>query len=150
MGDASKNFDFAEFTRSETAVRLGLSNDPLPEHEANLRSLTIPFCQRVRDKVNCPITVTSGYRSPAVNKAVGGVPNSAHALGLAADISASGMTAGTLARLIASDPELMADADQIIAEISRAVVHVAVGGELRGQVLTQAKGPGTAFKAGVV
>src|SRR5690349_2264802 len=113
MGDLTKNFSWAEFTASDTAERLGIDNDPLPAHESHIRDKLAPMCQRIRDKTGRSIHIMSGYRNPQVNKAVGGVSNSAHALGYAADIVCSGMTATALAKLIAGDSDLMADIDQL-------------------------------------
>lgn len=58
----------------------------------NLRELTYVLSM-MRLLVGCPIVVTSGYRSTDVNKVVGGVPNSAHLFGRAADIKCSRSTA---------------------------------------------------------
>jgi len=123
---------------------------PLPEHETRIRTLLAPFCQKVRDRAGCAIHITSGYRNPEVNKAVGGVSNSDHALGYAADITASGMTAKALAQVIAGDKDLMADADQVILETSRNIVHVSVNPRKRHQLLTQRHGAGTPFDLGIV
>lgn len=83
----SANFTLAEFTRSDAAKRLGLRNDPTPQHLANLFK-TAAGMQAVRAILGGhPINVTSAYRNPAVNKAVGGVANSDHALGWAVDFN---------------------------------------------------------------
>lgn len=150
MGDVTADFSMQEFLKSATAERLGLSNYPLPEHEENLRNVTIPLFQRIRDKLNAPIIITSGYRSPVVNKTVGGVANSAHALGLAGDASTPAMTAEAFAQFIAADTDLMADIDQVILESSRAVVHIGAGPEKRHQVFSQTGAAGTPFDAGIV
>ena len=81
----SPHFALSEFTRSDTAARLGLRNDPTPQHLANLFKVASGM-ERVRAALgDRAIIVTSAYRNPAVNKAVGGVPNSDHALGWAVD-----------------------------------------------------------------
>ena len=87
MRDLSEHFTFAELTASTTAKRLGLNNIP---DGAALYQLTklAEMLERVRAKLGVPVTVTSAYRSPAVNKAVGGRTSSDHCKGMAADIVA--------------------------------------------------------------
>ena len=81
------HFSLSEMTRSSTAASRGLDNTPTPEALQRLE-LTAQMLERVRAHLRVPITVTSGYRSRAVNEAVGGVTSSDHAHGLAADIVA--------------------------------------------------------------
>jgi hypothetical protein len=79
------HFTLEELTFSQTAVRLGLSNAPDDEVLANLNLLAAAL-EDVRGVLNGdPMIISSGYRSEAVNRAVGGVANSAHRDGLAAD-----------------------------------------------------------------
>lgn len=82
----SKNFSYDELVYSATAERLGLDNTPNEKEKANLVRLVLEILQPIRDKWGRPIVVTSGFRSEAVNKAVGGTRNSQHRLGEAADI----------------------------------------------------------------
>jgi hypothetical protein len=84
------NFTIHELTRSAAAVSRGISNDPPPELLANGERLRL-LLQEVRDLLGVPVDVSSGYRSPAVNKLVGGEPKSAHLQFLAADIRPRGM-----------------------------------------------------------
>ena len=81
------HFSLAEMTASSTAQRQGLDNTPTPEALQRL-TLTAAMLERVRAHLGVPIVVTSGYRSRAVNAAVGGVTSSDHAIGAAADIVA--------------------------------------------------------------
>lgn len=82
----SQNFSLAEFTRSATAQHLGISNQPSDTAIVNLLNLCQRVLQPLRDHVGLPINISSGYRNDALNKAVGGVANSQHRLGEAADI----------------------------------------------------------------
>ncbi|MEN9419188.1 MAG: hypothetical protein RI988_2808 [Pseudomonadota bacterium] len=82
------DFSFGEFLRSETAVRRGLDNTPSASHLANILGVLGPGMQRIREELQVPVQITSGYRAPAVNAAVGGAPSSQHQLGLAADFVA--------------------------------------------------------------
>ena len=82
----STNFRLSEFTRSDTAKRLGIENEcSSVEQVLNLAYLCHMVLQPLRDKFG-PIRITSGYRCPELNHAVGGVKNSQHMRGEAADI----------------------------------------------------------------
>ena len=82
----SKNFTYDEMVYSATAERLKLDNTPNEKELAELVKLVNTILQPIRDKWGRAIVVTSGFRSEAVNKAVGGVKNSQHRLGQAADL----------------------------------------------------------------
>lgn len=82
----TENFTMEEMFRSETAERKRIDNRPTPEIEANLEHLVKNVLQPLRDHFGVPIRVTSGYRSPALNKAIGGSSSSWHSHGCAADI----------------------------------------------------------------
>ena len=82
----SKNFRLGEFTRSDTAKRLGIVNEcSSVEQVLNLAYLCHMVLQPLRDRFG-PIRITSGYRQPELNRAVGGLKNSQHLRGEAADI----------------------------------------------------------------
>ena len=72
----TKNFTLHEFTRSNTALRLGLSNKPTKEGIIKLRLLAA-FLQTIRDRLGA-LRITSGYRSPALSQAIGSSANSQH------------------------------------------------------------------------
>lgn len=82
----SKNFALREFTESNTAIRRGINNNPTAEHIHNLAELVENILQPLRDKIGQSIRVTSGYRSEALNEAIGGSKTSDHSHGRAADI----------------------------------------------------------------
>ena len=98
----SKNFTLKELTFSQTALRRGIDNTPSQEIVNNLLELVRNVLQPLRDKVGT-ITVSSGYRSPAVNVAVGGARNSDHTRGQAADIEAVNMNTYDLAVFISKN-----------------------------------------------
>ena len=81
------NFSLEELCNSSTAKAKGIDNTPSPEVVNNLKLLAVNILQPLRATYGRPITVNSGYRSPALNKAVGGAGNSDHMYGRAADIS---------------------------------------------------------------
>ena len=84
----SKNLSLAEVTKSATAIRRGISNEPTIEHMENLKQVAENIFQPLRDKFKVPIAITSGYRSADLNKAIGGSITSQHCKGQALDIDA--------------------------------------------------------------
>ena len=82
----SKNFTYEELIKSATAKRLGIDNTPSPAEKEKLKRLATDILQPIRDAWKAPIVITSGYRCPKLNAAVGGAKNSQHAVGEAADI----------------------------------------------------------------
>lgn len=120
----SENFTLKEFTKSVTADRLKIPNNPNAEVIENLKYLVENLMQPIRDSWKKPITISSGYRSEALNKAVGGSKNSAHVRGEAADFS-TGTKEGNLAlfnTIIASGLEF----DQLIDEKDYSWLHVSL------------------------
>jgi zinc D-Ala-D-Ala carboxypeptidase len=134
----SAHFSLEELTRSDTAARLGIANDPTPEHLANLRHLAEQM-ETVRALFDKPIGISSGYRNPQVNRAVGGVSNSAHALGHAADFHVDGLDDLAAAKRIRDSPLKF---DQLIYEKGRCV-HISFDPAMREQVMRQPGGPGS-------
>lgn len=86
----SPNFSLVEFTRSAKAQALGIDNTPPTKALENLKK-TAAMLERIRSSfdggrgLTFPIVVTSGYRSPELNKAIGSVSTSDHIQGMAAD-----------------------------------------------------------------
>ncbi len=138
------HFSLEEFTISSKALSMGVKNDPTPQHLENLKHLAERM-EAVRALFNRPIEITSAYRNPQVNAAVGGVPNSAHALGHAADFHVDGLTDLDAAKKI-RDSALKFD--QLIYEKSRCV-HISFDPTLRRQVLRQPGGPGSSVYNGL-
>lgn len=122
MSQLTPNFTLSELTVSQTAARRGLNNTPGPVQTSNLKLLCVNALQPLRDKLGRPVIVTSGYRSPAVNTAIGGARNSAHMSGLAADIHVPGMSFAELMKRIHT---MGLPVDQVIDEFG-SWVHVAV------------------------
>ncbi len=86
----SKNFTLTELVKSEVALRKGWDNTPGETEIANLRLLAEKVLQPVRDHFATGVKVNSGYRSPQLNKGIGGSPKSDHCRGMAADIEIPG------------------------------------------------------------
>lgn len=91
-----KHFNLSEFFRSSAAVKYGIKNEPSPDERAtierNINSLVDNVLDPIRDKFCTPVIITSGYRCPQVNRLVGGVDNSQHMSGCAADFHVMGFT----------------------------------------------------------
>lgn len=107
----TQNFTLAELVASQTATRRGLDNSPSPEHIQNLKLLAENILQPVRNKFG-PTMITSGYRSPDLNRAIGGSTNSQHSNGQAADFKVSGVSNLVVAQWIRDN----LDFDQLILE----------------------------------
>jgi len=82
----TEHFTLAEFERSATAARLHIDNRVPAELVPNTRNLCEQVLEPLREHFQEAVYVTSGYRCPQLNKAVGGVANSQHMRGEAADI----------------------------------------------------------------
>lgn len=82
----STHFRLSEFTRSTTADRLKIDNTPSIAIINWLQYLCLNVLEPLRTHMNRPLTISSGYRSPKLNTIVGGVANSRHQYGQAADI----------------------------------------------------------------
>lgn len=142
----SPHFTLEELSSSDTAVRKGIDNTPSAAIIENLKRIAQTL-EEVRALVGGPIRVSSGYRSPELNKAIGGSGKSAHLEGLAADITVSGKTPKELAILIRDSGIKY---DQLIYEGTW--VHVGLAnGTLRQQDLTAHFGSGaTTYSSGIV
>ena len=108
----SKNFSLRELTASQTAERKGIGNTPSAEHQENLKLLCENVLQPIRDHFNRVVTISSGYRSPALCEAIGSKTTSQHAKGQAADFEIYGLSNGELATWIKDK----LDYDQLILE----------------------------------
>jgi hypothetical protein len=116
----SEHFTLDEMILSQTAARKGIDNTPSAEIVANLKVMAATL-EEIRALLGAPILISSGYRSPALNKAVGGSKKSAHMLGLAADFTAPGFgTVLQVAKKIAASDIAF---DQVIYEFG-SWVHV--------------------------
>ena len=127
----SKNFSLSEFTRSETADRVGIKNRPLFEHVLNLSYLAsrMEVMRRILD--DRPIVITSGYRCHQLNIAVGGSATSDHLRGLACDfLKPPGYSNNELKELFLSQ---FGNFDQII--IYPSFIHLGMGSQMRRQVI---------------
>ena len=86
----SQNFSLRELTKSQTAERKGICNEPSEEHIENLKLLCTKILQPIRDHFGI-VSISSGYRSPALCEALGSKSTSQHARGQAADFECYGI-----------------------------------------------------------
>lgn len=129
-----KYFTIAEFVRSETADRRAIDNRLPKELLPNVQALVNNVLDPLREAYGKPITVTSGFRCPALNKAVGGSATSQHMSGQAADITAGSREENR--RLFYLVQELGLPFDQLIDEKNYSWIHVSYRvGINRNQVL---------------
>lgn len=87
----SPHFKLSEFTKSNTATRLGIDNTPEQWHIDNMIDLCKYVLEPVRLHFKKPVRVNSGYRSPELCQAIGSSPRSNHTIGAAADIEIYGV-----------------------------------------------------------
>jgi len=113
----STHFTLEELTHSQWAERAGINNEPGPNELANLRRLA-DVLELVRYTLGAPVIVSSGYRDPIVNRAIGGSSSSHHVLGLAADFICPGFgTPAAVCRKLMSQENIKFD--QLINEYNR-------------------------------
>jgi putative chitinase len=141
----SPNFTLEEATFSDTAVRLGINNQPSPEQLENMK-ITAQGMETIRKLLGKPIRVNSWLRLPALNQAIGGALKSSHMDGWAVDFTcpAFGDPYTVAKALKESDIQV----DQVIHEYGR-WVHVSFAPEMRGQFLTIFK-PDNKYKVGIL
>ena len=119
----SRNFMLREFVNSTTASRKGISNKPTEVHLSNLKILIDNVIQPLRDKIG-PIRITSGYRSPALNRAIGGSSRSQHSKGMAADIQFVRDNEMDNKVIFDTILEMGLDFDQMINEFDYSWIHI--------------------------
>lgn len=135
----TEHFSLAEFTDSPTALRKGISNLPNDTAIGNLQRVA-EVLEQVRALFDRPLVISSGYRSSALNAAVGGSRSSAHLTGLAADFIVPGITPSETAKAIAASG---IEFDQLIYEGTWVHIGLSVG-KARREVLTAHFGGGPA------
>ena len=108
----SKSFTLNELTKSQEALRLGIDNTPSDEHILNLKILCDNILQPIRDFYGMPLSVSSGYRSAELCKAIGSSSTSQHTCGEAADFEIFSVANKDLSDWIVSNLEY----DQCILE----------------------------------
>ena len=147
----SKDFSLSEFEKSQVATRLGISNSVPEEYIPRIKSLTSNVLQSIRD-IHGRVSISSGFRSATLNKAIGGSTKSQHSIGEAADFEVPGLDNLELAEWVRDNLQF----DQLILEFyiegepSSGWVHVSYSEDNRNEVLTASKeGSKTIYKRGL-
>ena len=129
----TEHFTVEELTRSEIAVRNGIDNSCPKELLTNLLFLAGTL-EQIRNDYYCPLSVSSGYRCPALNKLIGGAPTSAHVKASAVDFTIKYLKVIDVCRHI---PQIIKDFDQVIYEFGPSGwVHLGLSDNPRRQLLT--------------
>lgn len=135
----SPHFKLWEFVVSETASRYGIDNTPQKAHIERLRTLCQEILEPARLKLG-PLRINSGYRSPALNKAIRGSSTSAHMQGYAADVNPLKATKMDFAKWVKNNCQF----DQVILEFGTprepAWIHVSCDPKRRKQVIKTVPG----------
>ncbi len=126
------NFKISEFIESDVAKKNSINNFPDIQSLDNILNLIVFCMQPIRDLINAPVIITSGYRSASVNKLVLGANNSQHLTGQAADFIVKGMSPSEIIAVIKNSK---IEFDQLINEYNR-WVHVSYNSvKNRNQIL---------------
>lgn len=122
-----KHFNLSEFFRSSTTAKNGIKNEPSFDEKAtivrNINLLVDNVLDPVRDVVQAPILITSGYRSSQVNRLVDGVDNSQHMSGCAADFHVGGFTPSMMHQVFLYIFNTL-EFDQLIYYRRKNIIHV--------------------------
>lgn len=152
LGRISQHFSWHEVLFSQTASSKGIKNIPTPLAAANLKAVALLCLEPTRTHFGKPARVTSGYRSPALNKAIGGSMTSNHSIGCASDFEIPGIDNHKVAEWMVKN---LPDWDEIILEDytpgdpNSGWIHVAIRpDENRRKILTWNRRDG--YKKGLV
>ena len=139
----SPSFALEELTRTST----GRPNEPTPEDRARLVALCSHALEPIRALLGVPLRVTSGYRSPQVNAAIGGARGSQHMLGEAADIVPVGYPGGVeaaMAEIVRAVEVRQIEVDQCIVYPAGGFLHISYRlGRNRRELLRSAAAGGS-------
>lgn len=127
--------------KSETAMTLGIENFPTWEEIECMKKFAVEVLDFIRDKWGQPLLVSSGYRVPQLNAAVGGAPTSDHQNGLAVDIKLPSWSKRKLSELYHLVHELteqgVIEIDQVIYYRNKKFIHIGIGTRLRRQFIVK-------------
>lgn len=118
-----KYFTVRELTKSSTAEKLRIKNDPRESEVENMKTITIPYLSVIREFLKTPLVVNSGFRTCILNEKIGGVQTSKHLEGLAVDIVPKGVSIrDAWERLKKSDLSIIID--QAILYPKKGFIHI--------------------------
>lgn len=142
MARLTPNFTYEEMTVSSEGDRRAIPNTPNPAQLVILRNTAV-LMEKVRTVLGAPIYVNSAFRSIAVNKLVGGVPQSAHTMGYGVDFTAKGLECFDAATKIAASNLSF---DQLI--LGPTWIHISFDPKRRRNLLTE-MAPGGPYVQGI-
>ena len=146
MLQITKHFNLNEFTRSDYAKKYNIDNTPNQEQLFNIKMVAI-LMETVRNILGSkPLIITSGFRSKELNKAIGGVSNSAHTQGYAVDFCCNHLDIKEAASILETSMLIF---DQLILESGRKIIHISFDPKLRRDVFTQKLDAGSSFEKGL-
>lgn len=137
----SKYFKLEEFLKSETALTAQIENLPSWLDVENINALATLILDPIREAWGEPLLVTSGFRSPQLNVAVGGVPTSAHIDGCAADIVLPRWSRKKISELfyliqsMAENGDI--ETDQVIYYKAKKMIHISIDAPARKQFIVK-------------
>jgi len=135
MMDLTNHFSLDEFTVSRTAIKKGIKNIPSATARSKIMDLCVEVLEPIRYNFG-PVVISSGYRSPQLNKAIGGSGSSQHCKGEAVDFTCPRSDNKQVARWI----ESMLLFDQLILEYyPGGWIHLSLAAKNRKQVLRAVK-----------
>lgn len=136
-----KYFQLSEFLESETAMTLGIENFPSWSEVERMKKFASEVLDVIRSHWGQSLLVSSGYRVPELNVAVGGSPTSDHQNGLAVDIKLPSWSKRKISELYHLVYELtekgIVEIDQVIYYRSKKIIHIGVGEKLRRQFIVK-------------
>ena len=136
-----KYFQLSEFLKSETAMTLGIENFPSWDEVTIMKKFANEVLDVIRSHWGQPLLLSSGYRVPVLNAAVGGSPTSDHQNGLAVDIKLptwSKRKPSELYHLIYELTEQgVIEIDQVIYYRGKKIIHIGIGERLRKQFIVK-------------
>lgn len=137
----SKYFKLEELLQSDAALAASIENLPSWSDVENLRELAVSVLDPIRQAWAQPLKVSSGYRSPQLNAAVGGVPTSGHLEGCAADLALTDWSTRKVRELynlivwLAESGAI--EVDQVIYYRKKRIVHVSNDSPRRKQFIVK-------------
>lgn len=147
----SDHFLLSEFTRSQTATRRGIRNTPTAAHREALAILCEFALEPIRTHFGKPVRITSGYRSAALNRAIGGSQTSQHSKGEAADFEIPGVSNREVAKWIEANLRF----DQLILEgykpgdLNSGWIHLSYSASRARKDVLTATFPGPKYTRGI-
>lgn len=136
-----KYFKLSEFLKSDTAIALGIENFPNWDDVETMARFATDVLDVVRKKWGQPLIISSGYRVPPLNVAVGGSPTSDHQDGLAVDLKLPAWSTRKISDLYHLLNDMVEEGeieiDQVIYYRKKKIIHIGAGERVRKQFIVK-------------